>query len=224
MLISLIHPTRGRPEQAFITASKIINSASGDIPLEYIICIDEDDKEKQRYEENFLRICKIFPEIRIVVLNSKNCVQSLNGGAEKSTGDILIYVSDDFVFPELWDKTILERTNGKEDWVLWVHDGIQDRIMTSCILDRKYYQRFNYIYNPGYESMYSDNEFSDVALLLNRVILAKDVTIRHDHFSVGGLPNDETYQKQNHPERYRKGKEIYEARKGRNFDLWQVKK
>ena len=57
------------------------------------------------------------------------------------------------------------------DGVLWFNDGNQgNRLNTLCILGKKYYERFNYIYHPDYTSLWADNEFMDVANLLNKQI------------------------------------------------------
>ena len=72
------------------------------------------------------------------------------------------------------------------DGVLWFNDGNQgDRLNTLCILGKKYYKRFNYIYNPEYKSVWSDNEFMDVANLLGKQTYFNDVIIRHEHPDVG---------------------------------------
>jgi hypothetical protein len=68
------------------------------------------------------------------------------------------------------------------DGVLWFNDGYQgNRLNTLCILGKKYYDRFNYIYHPDYISVWCDNEFMDVANLLGKQIYFDDIIIRHEH-------------------------------------------
>jgi len=218
---SIIHPSRSRANWAFQSAQDLINKSSTD--LEYIVSVDTTDPQLRNYEQMFAKLeykkCKII----IHKNDSKNCVESLNSGAKISTGKVLIYMSDDFLFPPRWDQLLIgeiqKRTEMKDDFVIWVYDNIQKRIMTICILSRKYYQRFGYIYNPLYESMYADNEYTDVAILLNKVIDARHLTFKHEHFSVMRKKPDAIYQIQNDPARYSKGKEIYEERKKINFGL-----
>ena len=158
MLISLIHPSRGRPELPLKEASDIINKSSGKHKLEYIICVDTSDPKLPEYKRLFGgTFSQIFSNVVLKVFDSKNCVQSLNNGAKISTGDILIYVSDDFIFPQNWDQLIVEKTKGITDWVLWVRDGIQDRISTGIIMDRIYYNRDKFLYHPDFFSMYADD-------------------------------------------------------------------
>ena len=68
------------------------------------------------------------------------------------------------------------------DGVLWYSDGHQkDVLNTLCILGKKYYERFNYIYYPEYKSWYSDNEFTKVSKILNKVKYFDRVIIEHQH-------------------------------------------
>jgi hypothetical protein len=68
------------------------------------------------------------------------------------------------------------------DGVLWFNDGYQGQnLNTLCILGRKYYQRFGYIYCPEYKSLWCDNEFMDQANLLGRQIYFHETIIKHEH-------------------------------------------
>ena len=69
------------------------------------------------------------------------------------------------------------------DGCLWYNDGYQDRICTLCIVGRKYYERFNYIYNPEYHSLFCDNEFTEVARSLGKIKYFDRVLFKHEHFA-----------------------------------------
>ena len=57
------------------------------------------------------------------------------------------------------------------DGVLWFNDGFQgNRLNTLCILGKKYYERFNYIYHPDYISLYCDEEQTNVARNMNKMV------------------------------------------------------
>ena len=58
---------------------------------------------------------------------------------------------------------------------------IRDRLNTLCILGKKYYDRFGYIYNPEYISVWSDNEFMDVGNILEKQTYFDEVIIQHQH-------------------------------------------
>jgi hypothetical protein len=67
------------------------------------------------------------------------------------------------------------------DGVLWFYDGWRKDLNTLCILGRKYYDRFNYVYHPEYKSFWSDAEFTEVASKLNKQVFIDNIIIRHLH-------------------------------------------
>jgi len=106
--------------------------------------------------------------------------------------------------------------------VLWFNDGFsgQNRLITLSILGRKYFHRFNYLYYPGYKSVFCDNEFTDVARLLGKVVYIDQVIIQHQW--VGAVnPNDPLHRRNESPEMYAHDKAIYDERVAANFGLKQ---
>ena len=68
------------------------------------------------------------------------------------------------------------------DGILWYNDGFQeDTLNTLCILGKKYYKRFNYIYHPDYKSCWADNEFMTVGNILKKQSYFDQVIIKHEH-------------------------------------------
>jgi glycosyltransferase involved in cell wall biosynthesis len=209
MKFSLIHPSRQRHSLAYNTALDIIMKAK-DKNLEYVMVIDSDDNQAQQYTENVKKINDKYHCASLLVAGSRNCVQALNIGAHYSTGDILIYVSEDFIFPPNWDELILKAANGKDDFIMWVRDGIQDDIMTSIVMSRKHFEYLGYAYHGSYVSMYADNDLTEVAKRVGKIIMAKHILIKHNHPSIGGNPRDETFHRQNDPKHYDDGKKTFE--------------
>jgi hypothetical protein len=102
--------------------------------------------------------------------------------------------------------------------VLWFNDGYQgDKLNTLCILGKKYYDRFGYIYHPEYKSVWCDNEFMDIANILEKQTYFSYVIIRHEHPDWGFGDNDEI-----HSANIRNGSHdsnLYNIRKTNNFGL-----
>jgi hypothetical protein len=98
MKISLIHPSRSRPEKSCSTIDKWINIASGDTYLQLIVSLDEDD-DVNRYINTYSRNWLLDPNgpkpKSIIVNKNRSCVDAINNAAKKANGDILIVVSDD---------------------------------------------------------------------------------------------------------------------------------
>lgn len=187
MKISVIHPSRNRPEQAYTTIKKWTQNADGQI--EYILCLDKDDFEKyvpfyqefyKRYDYNFW-----VPE----PLLHKNAIEAINYGATQVSGDLLIVISDDFDCPEHWDTLLLKEIEGKSDFLLKTDDGLQRTLVTLPILDRTYYNRFNYIYHPDYQHMHADEEMTIVAIMLGHYIKS-ELKFIHNHYSTGRTLKD----------------------------------
>ena len=63
------------------------------------------------------------------------------------------------------------------DGVLWFFDGWRKDLNTLCIIGRKYYERFGYIYHPDYKSFWCDAEFTEVANKLKKQVLLLLVAI-----------------------------------------------
>ena len=100
--------------------------------------------------------------------------------------DIVLLASDDMVpMVKGYDTIIKNRmkeTYPDTDGVLWFNDGYKGKeLNTLCILGKKYYDRFGYIYHPSYNSVWCDNEFMDVANILGRQTYFNEVIIRHQH-------------------------------------------
>lgn len=181
--------------------------------LEVIVSVDSDDQRQLEYFDLYSNLSFNWTYLSA---ENKGSVQAINRAAAISQGNILIVVSDDQEPAASWATKIMRYTEGRQDWVLKVQDGIQPKIITQPILDRVYYQRFGYIYYPGYEHLFCDQEFTDVAHKLGRVI-TKRLMFAHKHYSVLRKQPDEQYKRSNLT--YEQGKKLYLERKKINFGL-----
>lgn len=187
MKFSLLHPSRSRPARSISNVLKwILRAVSCD--FEMIISLDSDDPKLPEYlsfydEQNFI----------LTVNPNRNAVQAINKAAKLSSGDILIVVSDDTDCPQGWDKVILDAVGSETDYVVKFADGIQKRTITMPVMDRIYYNRDGFIYDPDFRHSWADTYMTEVALRRGRVITRLDIKFPHEHYSVGGLPKDELY-------------------------------
>jgi hypothetical protein len=226
MKISIIHPSRQRPQIAVEVANKWLINAKNWQEIEYIVSLDRDDPTVPEYRTAFEKSAMMkflkYPDKRILVSDNITMVQAVNAGAAKATGDLFIVVSDDFdCFPN-WDEWLLEQVKGKTDFAVKVPDGyVKDYyLQTLPICDRKYYNRFGYIYNPAYRHMYVDTEASAVAYMLNRMIVIPDEgnpVFRHLHYTRGLSPKDEVNERNDSS--YQVGSQIFFHRLAKDFDL-----
>jgi hypothetical protein len=224
MKILVKFPSRERPEKFFQALSKYIELANNINSVGFLLTFDEDDasmnndiikKHLKQYQDQGIKLIYFFG-------NSKTKIQAINADIEKVSGwDILLLASDDMLpvqsgYDEII-RTDMYNNFSDTDGVLWYNDGGQNNINTLCILGKKYYNRFGYIYHSDYISLWCDNEFTDISVKLNKVFKSDKIIIEHAH---------PVYQKCNYDSLYIKNesfnnydKQTYLKRKSVNFNL-----
>jgi len=216
MKISILHPSRSRADMAFNTYQKWTSTLSNLYDIEYILSLDIDDMSLIKYAELFSKENKVL----LLINNNKTAIEAINIAAKKSSGDLIVVVSDDFDCFQDWDKWLVDQLKDKSDYVVKTSDGNQPFIITLPIMDRLYYNRFGYIYYPGYHHMYCDTELSCVGYLLGKIVtLTNGKVFRHRHYSVGGMQKDSINIKNDST--YHQGGTLFNERFKNNFGLTQ---
>ncbi len=225
MKFSLIHPSRSRPGLARTRINEWLTKASDLSQVEYILSIDTTDPNTSSYESIFNQL--VIPNAKLVIKGNRNCVQATNEGANISTGDVLIYLSDDFSCPDKWDELLTQAFQGKDPltdkFSVWVDDTIQkkNKVLTIPIISRALYQHLGYLYNPLYESMYVDCDLYEVCSRLSCLIDRHDLIFPHRHWSNPDSKyksiRDAAYNTHDNPIRFREGKKIFDLRTKQNF-------
>ncbi len=215
--ISLLHATRGRPEQAIACREQFLVAASHPERVEHLFAIDHDDAESLAALEKFSHL---------TVQPAAGSVAAWNHAAEQCTGEILVQLSDDWEAPDGWDVAIVERLpDAHSEAVLAIHDACRsDEILTMAILTRGRYLAQGHLFHPGYVSMMSDYEFTHRAYRDGIVVEARDLTFKHLHPSIDAADWDATYQRQNAGEHYRAGFDHFLARNPEALQSWPLNK
>jgi tetratricopeptide (TPR) repeat protein len=206
--ISIIHPTRGRPQQAALVRKLFLDNAKNPERIEHIFGMEADSED--------LGILGRFRHATSPAgqLGQTNCVAATNAAARASAGDILIYAQDDLAPPPLhWDEAIIEALGGnvKRPAMVKIGDGRRDDdlICTPC-LTRAAVKSLGYasgIYHDGYRSMFADTELTWRAIK-NKWVVPSALVIRHLH-AVDGHPAHETTIRSNSVENYRQGYDLF---------------
>ncbi len=191
------------------TMKKWQSSAKNKAAIEYIMSVDDDDAMLDFYEG------AVGGE-HLLCNRNKSTVEAVNKAAAAATGELLIVVSDDFDCPFHWDEGLLRALAGKEDFAAKTHDGLQPFIITLPVMDRAYYERFGYVYNPVYQHMFCDTELTAVAYMLGRMVYVP-ITFPHNHYTTGRTKRDELNIKNDAT--WAAGEAIYNHRKSINFGL-----
>lgn len=212
-MISLIHPSRGRPQQAFDTMTKWIDRAGAHV--EYILSLDEDDPTLPDYRRLFNG------QKNIIIDKNTSVVEATNVAAKCSTGNILLYLSDDFLCFDGWGYE-LEKEFGKYKGpvLLKVDDCLQKftvPVLTIPIMSRELYQLLGYFWHPAYKSMHVDVDLYHTVKKLGALKFAPHMKFPHEHVSIGKAKDDETYRRS--AANWNQGLEVFNRRKKLNFPV-----
>jgi hypothetical protein len=185
MHILIKFPSRGRPDKLRSTFLKYVGFAEDISKISFLISLDEDDSTVTKTQQIILK--KIHPDTQIVIGKSCGKIGAVNRDMELAPPyDILLLASDDMI-PQVkgYDRIIRDKMTQHypdTDGVVWFNDGYQkDRLNTLCIMGKKYYDRFGYIYHPSYKSLWCDNEFTVVATMLGKQTYFEQIIIKHEH-------------------------------------------
>lgn len=187
-------PSRGRPQRFKEVLIKHLDHLSGKHNYKFIFSFDNDDSTMNNDEiVNFIKDLKINHEIFFG--DNKSKIEAYNANLENQIFDVLILLQDDLL-PELknYDDIISDIFINSPyglDCVIHFNTKRWCQLLNIWnIIGKKYYDRFNYIYYPGYKSISCDNEFTEVSKMLNRSIWSSLEPFSHNW--VGG---DDTEKK-----------------------------
>ena len=183
MKILFKYPTRSRPLKFQRCLDRYYDLMSADKNFEFVISMDNDDKVMNSPEVK--KYLNTKPNLNSCYSNNTSKIMAINADIPTTQWDILVLISDDMI-PEIpkFDQIIRHKMAEHypdTDGVLWFYDGWRKDLNTLCILGRKYYDRFEYIYHPDYQSFWCDAEFTDVANILNKQTFINQTIIRHMH-------------------------------------------
>jgi hypothetical protein len=220
MKLLIKFPTRNRKEKFFSTFKKYQEFIVEDSTT-CLITIDEDDESMNN--KDVINELTSYTNTEVIIGTSSSKIHAINRDIDvNSEWDIILLASDDMI-PQIkgFDKIIntLMLTNYPDtDGILFFNDGFKGRdLNTLCILGKKYYQRFNYIYYPEYKSTWCDNEFMMVGDILNKQTYFPIVIIKHEHPDWGYGNHDMIHQK-NHSDLIF-DRDLFHKRKNINFNL-----
>lgn len=227
MKLLIKFPTRGRRKQFFSTFNKFHDLAITD-DVSFLVSLDRSDPEMNNPET--LESLSYYVNTTVVVGESTSKIDALNRDLDSYNKhwDIVLLAADDTVPCTLgYDKKIIdamEENYPDGDGVLFFNDGFWGRqLNTQCILGRRYYQRFGYVYHPGYKYVWCDNEFMTLADLLGRQTYFDQVIIRHEHPTIIGSGETDFVHAKNE-DHDQIDKKFFEQRKASLFGIDRGKK
>lgn len=193
--ISLLLPTRGRPQLLRRLFQSILDNTQDLNNVEIIMCLDDDDPQSHKIDEPRLNIVKL--------IGTKSTMGDYNTRClNHSTGDIIILLNDDLTIDTLgWDRII-------SDFVLTIPDEIfmaypndtesRGNMCTFPIMTRKTCEILSNPYPKDYEALFIDQHIFDIFIRLrhlgkNRMFYLDNVIFEHKHFINGAVRSDVGY-------------------------------
>jgi glycosyltransferase involved in cell wall biosynthesis len=217
MRLSLLYPSRGRAKKCLENLRNWTSKC--DVSHEIIVATDSDDPQAGEY-------AKLLRFTPFLVHNNKSVVEATNRAASVASGDVFIYVSDDFDCPHNFGSLVLgEFVNfmgnlTDKQRLLKVDDCLQKfdvPVLTIPIMNRSLYETLGYFWHPDYKSMFFDEDLYWTCKNNGWLKKAPHLKFPHNHVSIGKAENDETYKRS--AANWDQGKATFARRKAAGFPL-----
>jgi len=208
--ISILVPTRKRPDNLVRLYSSVITRAKYPKKIEFIVYVDEDDDS---YEHINLPRLNIIRGPRILL------AEAWNECWRHSVGDWLGLFGDDVIFTtDQWDERFREATSRYPDNIGFFYgDDLSNRgkaYGTHGFIHKTWAEAVGYFVPPYFSADYVDTWLNDVAALISRGVPI-DIVTEHLHVGFGKAPNDDTYMEARRRSLNDKTKELYESKSKR---------
>jgi hypothetical protein len=211
-------PSRGRPSSFKKTLISHLNHLSNNHEYYFVFTFDSDDSLMNNQDIiNFLDELKI--NYDVYYGKSKNKIEAINANMGNRDFDILVLIVDDMIpviknYDEIIFDILQKSENGLDSTIHFNTSTWSDLLDIWCIMGKRYYDRFNYIYYPEYKTINADNEYTEVSKLLNRRIFSEIGPFFHNFQSqIGDETEVRNWFFNTHDA------EVYSRRKNINFGL-----
>jgi len=185
-VISILCPTRGRPQMVERMMRSVRDTQAGDV--EIILAFDNDDPSRVRQYE----------DADEVITGSGTVGEYWNRMATMARGDIIMMGNDDFFYvtPD-WDQIV---TNAVEHefpdgiYVAWTDDG-SGKAHERCavpIVSKEWINTLGYFCPAGFRFFYNDTWIAELGRRIGRELYIGNALVEHRHFSFGKMEADET--------------------------------
>lgn len=178
-MISIVLPTRKRPDRLKVFLDSCISNADNPALLEFLVYIDSDDDETEPAIEKYKQYnFSIFKGERMGSL-----MKTQNYLFSKSKGEIIGYLADDIRFlTKGWDTAVSDAFVGDMIWLVCpyeTHKGCKNA--PHGFLSRRAAEILGTFVPQRFSSAYSDQWLFNVYKSIGRLKCLENVKISHDH-------------------------------------------
>ena len=198
--ISLLLPTRGRPELAQRALDSIAKTTETLSAVEVIVCVDEDDPASHALDHSDVIVKRIIVPRQNMGAYNAICLQN-------SSGSISIAINDDMVIrTQGWDQKIRTIDDQHKDgiYLAYSNDLFKGKNQaTFPILSKQLTDLIEAPYPFDYKGAFIDIHLMDIFMRLkakgkDRLVYIPDVVFEHLHFRTSNeIAFDETYADRN---------------------------
>ncbi len=213
-------PSRSRPEKMIKCLNNIRATIGIDSYMVYLI-IDEDDKTITDDVHSAILQQQRFMNMKVSWAKSTSKIHAIN---RRIPDDIrwkyMVVTSDDMYYTrDMWGEIILSAFKYTNKGCLHFPDGHNNSLITLPVINKRFHDRFGYVYNPAYISVFPDNEMTEVAHILNEYYFVPVDIVEHKHYRWGyGQPDAQSII-QDGPIMYSHDSKTFFERKSNNFGL-----
>lgn len=191
-MISLLSPTRNRPNEILRLIDSVLTTADHPEEIELVLYIDEDDDSYDSIlaKDQGIQI-KHKKGPRIIVSDMWNKCYDI------AEGPLYHHASDDFVYRSKgWDTIVKNTFDEWDDKILFLYgrDGHQDATLgTLGFLHKNWIETVGYFMPPYFVVDWCDTWINDVAEELGRRLYKSEIYTEHLHPDAGKSEMDQTY-------------------------------
>lgn len=209
-MISLLCPTRKRPDNIVRLWQSALETATHPNDIELVLYIDSDDESYDKLELPG-RVTRVRGE-RIVLS------ECWNQAYRYSKGDILFHCGDDIVFrTKGWDEVVTSTFDEYPDRIVFLYGddgGPHVDFGTHGFISQQWAEAVGYFVPPYFSSDYNDTWLNDVAKLIKRHKRI-DIYTEHMHPAFNKAEWDVTHQERLERHRNDKVDDLY-----RSPEMW----
>jgi hypothetical protein len=212
------YPSRGRRQRFLDGMHSIINNLKDANNYQILVTADSNDPEMDFVNQDSPN----FKNTIIKYGESVSKIHAINKDMEFADNDwdIIVCMSDDMRFLFYGFDEIIRSEFKQHGLDTLLHIPDQDAgaaLQTMYIAGRAYYDRFGFIYNPVYDSLFCDNEVHEIAVKLGKYrYVDYNGLLAHLNPAYGHLPKDELFISQQQTG-WTKDSQTYNERKAKNF-------
>lgn len=213
-------PTLSRPDKLINSIKSFYDNAYDTNNIYFIVTID--NKDDLTNNDQVINRLMEYDNLIVCKENPSSKIDAYNLNIDLIDFDILILSSDDMIVVKpSYDKIIIENMEKyfpNLDGVLWFDTGDSNtRTNTLAIVGREFYEKIKPIYKDCYTGYYCDDEFSQIAMKLGKMVRIEESLIKHNIPNHLVMSDDTTYLKS--LSYGLRDRTVYKIRKKIQFDI-----